>query len=74
MSEFGDRPEKMIAAFREFDRAKKGRIPVALMSKILTTLGDKFTEEELKEFIAEADQGGEIDYVSFVKNVVFGSV
>ena len=74
MSDFGDRPDKMIAAFREFDREKKGKIPVATMSKVLTSLGDKLTADELKEFITEADQGGMIDYEHFVRNVVFGKV
>ena len=53
MSEFGDRPDKMVAAFREFDRKKEGKISVTMMSKILTSLGEPFTADELKEFTAE---------------------
>ena len=67
-----DRPEKLIEAFEAFDNDKSGRVSTDAMVVVLTSLGDPFTAEELREFVADADEDGTIDYRKFVNNVIFG--
>lgn len=68
-----DRPERLIRAFGNFDGDKSGRVNTEAMVTILTTLGSPLSEEEVKEFIADADEDGWIDYKKFVNTIVFGS-
>lgn len=71
---FGDRPEKLIAAFRSLDSKKTGKIPTKLCMKLLTSFDPRLTEEEQQEFLQEADDNGFVAYEGFVKNVIFGKV
>ena len=71
---FGDRPQALIAAFRALDQKKTGKVPVALLNKLMTNFDDKLTPEERQEFFAEADDKGFVVYESFVKDVIFGKV
>lgn len=73
--DFGDRPEKLIAAFRQLDSKKTGKIPVKLAQRLLTSFDMKLNAEELTEFSTEADDGaGNIEYEKFVRTVIFGNV
>ena len=74
MSEFGDRPQKLIEAFKKLDTKKTGKIPMPLATKLLTGFDVKLNQEELAEFQAEADAGGFVEYERFVKDVIFGRV
>ncbi|QQP56415.1 Calmodulin [Caligus rogercresseyi] len=64
----GDIEEKMREAFRVFDREGHGFITVLDLTQVLTTLGDKLTEEESLELIREADIDGDgnVNYEEFV--------
>lgn len=74
MSEFGDRPQKLLDAFKLLDSKKTGKLPTPLVHKLLTTLDPKLTGEEWAEFESEADDGGFVHYEKFVKDVIFGKV
>jgi Ca2+-binding EF-hand superfamily protein len=69
---FGDRPQKLIEAFRALDSKKSGRIPTPLVAKVLALYAPDFSGEEKSEFFTEADDKGFIAYESFVKDIMFG--
>lgn len=73
---FGDRPQKLLAAFQSLDKKGTRRVPVDLVLTLLTKFdGHQLTKEEQAEFIAEAgDRGTVLEYEPFVKNVIFGKV
>lgn len=59
---------EMLEAFRVFDRNGDGFITEEELRQALLNLGERITEEELKEMIAEADKDGNglIDYQEFI--------
>lgn len=65
------RRDAMIAAFRVFDVDGSGKIPTEAMVTILKGIGKAFNSEEAKEFLADADEGGFIEYEAYCKNVIF---
>jgi calmodulin len=64
-----DTEEEVINAFRVFDKDANGLISSTELRHIMTTLGDKLTEEEVDEMIREADIDGDgyINYEEFVR-------
>jgi len=64
-----DCEEEVINAFRVFDKEGKGTIPSNELKHVMTTLGDKLTNEEVDEMIREADTNGDgiICYEDFVR-------
>jgi calmodulin len=64
-----DIEEEVINAFRIFDKDNLGLISSTELRHIMTTLGDKLTEEEVEEMIREADIDGDgfINYEEFVR-------
>jgi calmodulin len=64
-----DIEEEVINAFRIFDKDNLGMISSTELRHIMTTLGDKLTEEEVEEMIREADIDGDgyINYEEFVR-------
>ncbi len=64
-----DSEQDLIEAFRIFDRDNSGTISAKELKHVMTSLGDKLTEEEADEMIKEADSNndGYIDYAEFVK-------
>ena len=66
--EDGDIEEEIREAFRVFDREGHGYIPVPDLCQVLTTLGDKLSDDESMELISEADIDGDgnVNYEEFV--------
>uniref|UniRef100_A0A1I8GL62 Calmodulin n=1 Tax=Macrostomum lignano TaxID=282301 RepID=A0A1I8GL62_9PLAT len=64
--------EEIKSAFMVFDIDNKGYIPSEELRRILTTRGDRMTEEEADEMIAAADLDGDgmIDYEEFASALV----
>ena len=64
-----DTEEDLIEAFKIFDKDGSGSISASELRHVMTTLGEKLSEEEADEMIREADTDGDgyIDYVEFVK-------
>lgn len=71
MSAF-DSPEDIVDAFRTFDMEQKGFISVDELRHVLMNLGEKFSEQEMNEFLktARANAGGDVDYREFVNRMV----
>jgi len=61
--------EEMLAAFKVFDEDGSGTITIDELRKVMRKLGEKVTEDQLKEMIKAADTNGDglIDYSEFVK-------
>lgn len=62
----------MEAAFRVFDPERKGVLHQDELRKVLTTLGEKLTSEEVDDMLSMADpqSNGMIDYVEFSKKLI----
>ncbi|KAH8161696.1 hypothetical protein CIB48_g6546 [Xylaria polymorpha] len=64
-----DSEEEIREAFKVFDRDNNGFISAAELRHVMTSIGEKLTDEEVDEMIREADQDGDgrIDYNEFVQ-------
>ena len=63
-----DSIEKIGEAFQTLDQHEKGYIPAAELKQILTTQGEKLTEEEVTKLIVDADtnKDNKISYDEFM--------
>lgn len=63
-----DAEEELQEAFKVFDRDGDGKIPKDELSLIMKSIGEPLSQEELDQFIKEADtnKDGYIDYAQFV--------
>lgn len=59
--------EELKEAFRVFDKDGNGLISSAELRHIMTSLGERLTDEEVSEMISEADKNGDgqVDYSEF---------
>ncbi|EFC43878.1 predicted protein [Naegleria gruberi] len=64
-----DSEDEIKEAFKVFDRDNDGIISAAELRHILTSMGEKFNEEEAEDFIREADTNGDgqIKYEDFCR-------
>ena len=64
-----DSEEDLIEAFKIFDKDGNGVISANELRHVMTTLGEKLSQEEADEMIKEADIDGDghINYQEFVK-------
>ena len=65
---FASLNKELREAFRMFDKDKSGYIDAKEIQTVTTTLGEKLTEDELNEFMREADLDGDgrLNYNEFV--------
>ena len=54
-----DSEEEIREAFKVFDRDNNGFISAAELRHVMTSIGEKLTDEEVDEMIREADQDGD---------------
>ncbi|KAH8811189.1 calcium ion binding, calmodulin [Xylogone sp. PMI_703] len=66
-SEKPDFDKEMRQAFRVFDRDNSGTISSEELRRVLASLGENLTDEQIDELMKEADQDGDgkIDYYEF---------
>jgi len=64
-----DLEEEYKQAFKVFDRDGDGLISAAELKHVMANLGDKFSDEEVRELIREADMDndGHINYQEFTR-------
>ncbi|MCJ1289774.1 hypothetical protein MMC34_001307 [Xylographa carneopallida] len=64
-----DSEDEIREAFKVFDRDNNGFISAAELRHVMTSIGEKLTDDEVDEMIREADQDGDgrIDYNEFVQ-------
>jgi len=64
-----DSEEELREAFRVFDKDGNGHISANELRTVMTTLGEKLTDEEVDEMIFEADLDGDgqVNYEEFVR-------
>ena len=63
-----DTEEEVKTAFKVFDRNNTGEIELDDLKRVMTNLGDKLTDEEIRYIINEADVNGDgvIDNEEFI--------
>lgn len=54
-----DSEEEIREAFKVFDRDNNGFISAAELRHVMTSIGEKLTDDEVDEMIHEADQNGD---------------
>jgi calmodulin len=64
--------QDVIEAFQVFDTDNTGYIHAAELKRLLTTLGEKMSEEEADELLGDADvdDGGRINYRKFAERIM----
>ncbi|ORC92073.1 calmodulin [Trypanosoma theileri] len=65
-----DTVEAVKEAFRVFDKDLDGTVSVAEFRHIMTTMGEKYTEEEFRDLIQGFDDNGVIHYEKFVAKML----
>mgnify|MGYP003386815860 CR=1 FL=1 len=65
-----DTPEAVKEAFRVFDKDQNGTVSVSEFRHIMTTMGEKYTEEEFRDLIQGFDDNGVIHYEKFVNKML----
>jgi myosin light chain 6 len=72
-SRSNDTAEDFIEGLRHFDKDGNGYISSAELRHLLTTLGEKLTDEEVEQLLAgHEDSQGNIHYEEFVRAVMNG--
>lgn len=65
--------EDFIEGLRHFDKDASGFISTAELRHLLTTLGEKLTDDEVEQLLAnQEDSQGNVNYEEFVKMVMSG--
>ncbi len=64
-----DSEEELLEAFKVFDKDGNGFITASELRNVMTSIGEKLTDEEVDEMIREADldRDGQINHREFVK-------
>lgn len=68
-----DSEEEIREAFKVFDRDNNGFISAAELRHVMTSIGEKLTDDEVDEMIREADQDGD-GRIDCMKSHCSGSV
>eukprot|EP00906_Rhabdomonas_costata_P025600 RCo036589 len=69
----GDEPdtkELLLSAFKVFDTNGMGFVQTSALRHVMTTLGEKYTDEEFEELIKGVDQEGYIKYDEFADRLL----
>ena len=68
-----DTAEDFIEGLRHFDKDGSGFINAAELRHLLTTLGEKLTDDEVEKLLAgQEDNAGNVHYEEFVRLIMNG--
>ncbi|KAL3935904.1 MAG: hypothetical protein SGBAC_008667 [Bacillariaceae sp.] len=67
MPQFEDEP--IIAAFKALDNAGAGEVDAEELKTLLTSLGERYDDDEADKLIADMGGGSSIKYVKMVKKL-----
>ena len=64
--------QEIIEAFKIFDRDGSGGVDASELMQVMTSIGDRMTQEEAEAMIRQADSdgSGSVDYASFARIVM----
>ena len=65
-----DTPDAVKEAFRVFDKDMNGTVSTTEFRHIMTTMGEKYTEEEFRDLIQKFDDNRIIHYEKFVNKML----
>ncbi|OQR69439.1 myosin-2 essential light chain-like [Tropilaelaps mercedesae] len=72
-SRSSDTPEDFIEGLRHFDKDANGYISSAELRHLLTTLGEKLSDDEVEQLLAgQEDSHGNVHYEDFVRMLMSG--
>lgn len=60
-------PQVIISAFKTLDIEGKGYLKADDLRRLMTSYGERMTDEQVDEMIKDAGGGDKIDYEKFVK-------
>ena len=69
-SDTTDTPQSVAEAFRVFDKDMNGTVSIAEFRHIMTTMGEKYTEEEFRDLIQGFDDNGVLHYEKFIAKML----
>jgi len=68
-----DTTEDFVEGLRHFDKDGSGQISTAELRHLLTTLGEKLSDEEVEQLlVGHEDSQGNVNYEEFVRTVMSG--
>lgn len=69
----GDTADDFIEGLRHFDKDASGFISTAELRHLLTTLGEKLTDDEVEQLLVnQEDSQGNVNYEEFVRMIMSG--
>ena len=61
--------DEIIGCFQQLDVDGKGYLKADDLRRMLTTMGDKFSDREVDAFLEDAGGGSKVDYAKFVSKM-----
>jgi len=65
-----DAEKELEEAFKVFDKDGKGVVQTKELKAVLTSMGEKLTEEEVEGIIKACDQDGSINLKTFIQTLL----
>eukprot|EP01063_Lacrimia_lanifica_P022039 TRINITY_DN29749_c0_g1_i1.p2 TRINITY_DN29749_c0_g1~~TRINITY_DN29749_c0_g1_i1.p2 ORF type:complete len:172 (+),score=101.47 TRINITY_DN29749_c0_g1_i1:51-518(+) len=70
MDDQADTLESVLEAFRVFDKNLNGTVSTNEFRHIMTSMGEKYTDEEFRELVQGFDNGGVVQYAELAKKML----
>ncbi|KAJ9473264.1 Calmodulin [Diplonema papillatum] len=70
MDDQADTLESVLEAFRVFDKNLNGTVSTNEFRHIMTSMGEKYTDDEFRELVQGFDNGGVIQYTELAKKML----